>query len=218
MTTEAIDGYASCPAPSPSRRAATGIVLAGGKSERMGQNKALLTLGGRSLIEIILERVGLVCTEVMVVTADPEPFINLGVPLVQDRLPGIGVLGGLHAGLSAATYELILAVGCDMPFLNSRLLSAFADWAQGFDVAVLRQGGQVEPLHAAYRKTCIPAIEAAARRNQRRVVAFFPDVRVRYVTADEVRPIDPDLLSFRNVNTPEEWRAVKAIWPDEVIR
>ncbi|NLE74424.1 MAG: molybdenum cofactor guanylyltransferase [Actinobacteria bacterium] len=212
MLTKATGCRTARSSSSPLRGPVTGIVLAGGKSERMGRNKAFLELDGRPLIEIVLERVSAVCSEVMIVTTEPGPFAGLGALLVEDQLSGLGVLGGLHAGLSASTHDLALVVGCDMPFLNSELLLAFVEWAHGADVATLRQGEQVEPLHAAYRKTCIPAIEAAARKNRRRVISFFPDVRVRYVTYEEVRPFDPDLLSFRNVNTPEEWETTRTIW------
>jgi molybdopterin-guanine dinucleotide biosynthesis protein A len=214
----------------------SGIVLAGGKSRRMGgRNKAFLKLDGRPLIEIVVERVRSVCTEVLVVAGDTRPYTKLDVPLVEDRFHGAGVLGGLHAGLEAASHELALVVGCDMPFLNLQLLCAFAEWAEGFDVAILRhappalrgfaapgppprkagrtEGGQyVEPLHAAYRCTCLPAIEAAIRARKRRVVSFFPYVRVRTIAPAEIIPIDPDMRSFRNINTPDEWATVQAEW------
>jgi molybdopterin-guanine dinucleotide biosynthesis protein A len=141
-----------------------------------------------------------------------QPYAGLGARLVEDRFRGVGVLGGLHAGLGVAAHELALAVGCDMPFLIPDLLQAFAGWVDGFDVAVLRQGEQVEPLHGAYRRTCLPAMELAIRAGQRRIISFFPHVRVRYVTPEDVTPFDPDLRSFRNVNTPEEWTAVRAEW------
>jgi molybdenum cofactor guanylyltransferase len=189
----------------------TGIILTGGKSRRMGgRNKAFLELSGRPLIEIVIERVQSVCAEVLIVAGDTSPYTGLGLPLVEDRFRGVGVLGGLHAGLEAAPHELALVVGCDMPFLNPDLLRAFAGWAEDHDVAVLRQGEQVEPLHAAYRRTCLPAIEAAIRAEKRRIVSFFPHVRVRYVTPEEVTPIDPDLHSFQNINTPDEWARVQA--------
>jgi len=180
----------------------------------MGRDKPFLELDGRSLIAIVIERMARVCAEVLVVAGDPRPYAGLGVPVVEDRFRGVGVLGGLHAGLEAAAHELTLAVGCDMPFLNPDLLRAFAGWAKGFDVAVLRHGDgeQVEPLHGAYRRTCLPAMEAAIRAGERRVISFFPQVRVRYVTLAEVAPFDPDLRSFRNVNTPQEWEAVRAEW------
>ena len=116
----------------------TGIVLAGGASRRMGRDKAFLDLGGRPLIARVIERLASVCAEVLVVAGDVEPYGELGVRLVEDRFRGVGVLGGLHAGLEAAAHELTLAVGCDMPFLRPDLLRAFARWADGFDVAILR--------------------------------------------------------------------------------
>ena len=189
----------------------TGIVLAGGASRRMGRDKALLELGGRPLIEIVIERMARVCAEVLVVASDARPYAALKARVVEDRFRGVGVLGGLHAGLRAAAYELTLVVGCDMPFLNLDLLRAFAGWADGFDVVVFRQGELVEPLHGAYRRTCLPEIETAIRAGQRRVVSFFPRVRIRYVVPEDVTPFDPDLRSFRNVNTPEEWASVNEL-------
>jgi molybdopterin-guanine dinucleotide biosynthesis protein A len=154
------------------------------------------------------------CAEVLVVAGDVRPYAGLGVPVVADRFRGVGVLGGLHAGLEAATHALALAVGCDMPFLNPDLLRAFAGWADGFDVSVLRYGDgeQIEPLHGAYRRTCLPAMETAIRAHRRRIVSFFPHVRVSYVTPEEVTPFDPDLCSFRNINTPEEWETAREEW------
>ena len=191
----------------------TGIILAGGKSRRMdGRNKAFLKLDDRPLIEIVIERMQSVCAEVLIVAGDTSPYAELGVPLVEDRFRGVGVLGGLHAGLEIASHELALIVGCDMPFLNPDLLQTFASWAEGFDVTILRQSEQVEPLHAAYRRTCLPAIETAISTGKRRIVSFFPDVRVRYVAPTETASIDPDLRSFRNINTPEDWEAVQEAW------
>ncbi len=180
----------------------------------MGRNKAFLELDGRSLIEIVIERMARVCVEVLVVAGDVQPYADLGVPVVEDRFRGVGALGGLHAGLEAANHELSLVVGCDMPFLNTNLLRAFAGWAEGFDAAVLRHGKEayVEPLHGVYRRTCLPAIEQAIRARRRRIVSFFPHVRVRYVTPTDVAPFDPNLHSFRNVNTPQEWETARAEW------
>ena len=180
----------------------------------MGRNKALLKLGDQTLVEVVVERIARVCAEVLVVAGDAQPYVGLGVAAVEDRYRGVGVLGGLHAGLEAATHDLTLVVGCDMPFLNPDLLRAFAGWAEGFDVVVLRHGEQrhVEPLHAAYRRSCLPAIEAVISENRRRIISFFPQIRVRYVTPEDIAPFDPELYSFRNVNTPEEWKAAQEAW------
>lgn len=190
----------------------TGLVLAGGASRRMGRDKAFLELDGRPLIQIVVERMLEVCSEVLIVSGDTAPYTDLGPPVVEDRFSNVGVLGGLHAGLHAASHELALAVGCDMPFLRPDLLRAFARWATGMDVALLRRGEHVEPLHAAYRRSCLPAMEDAIRAGKRRIISFFPQVRVRYVKPEEVMPFDPHLASFRNVNTPQEWEAVKEAW------
>lgn len=190
----------------------TGVVLAGGASSRMGANKAFLELDGQPLIELVIGLVSQVCREVLVVARDASPYAHLGVPVAEDRFPGVGVLGGLHAGLMAAAHDLILAVGCDMPFLSPDLLRAFVVWADGFDAVILRRGEWVDPLHAVYRRTCLAPMEAAVRAGQRRIVSFFPQVRVRSVTAEDVSAIDPDLRSFRNINTPQEWLAARREW------
>lgn len=190
----------------------TGLVLAGGASQRMGRDKAFLELDGRTLIGIIVERMAAVCDEVIIVAGDTSSYRDLGASTAVDRFQDVGVLGGLHAGLSAASHQLTLAVGCDMPFLKPELLRAFAAWAEGYDVAVLRHNGYLEPLHGAYRRTCLPPIESAIRAGKRRVISFFPYVHVRAVTAAEVACLDPHLESFRNINTPEEWIAAKTAW------
>lgn len=181
----------------------------------MGRNKAFLELDGRSLIEIVIERMTSVCAEVLIVAGDAQPYAGLGVPVVEDRFRSVGALGGLHAGLEAATHDLALVVGCDMPFLNPDLLRAFAGWAEGFDVALLRRGEYVDPLHGAYGRACLSAIETAIHAHRRRIISFFPHVRVRYITLEDVTPFDPDLRSFRNVNTPQEWEAARMEWQRE---
>jgi molybdopterin-guanine dinucleotide biosynthesis protein A len=178
----------------------------------MGRDKALLELDGRPLIQIVVERMITVCAEVLIVSGDAAAYGGFGVPVVQDRFQDVGVLAGLHAGLEAASHELTLAVGCDMPFLKPEVLRAFAGWAAGADVALLRRGEYVEPLHAAYRRACLPAIEKAIHAGKRRIISFFSEVRVRYVTLEEVKALDPQMESFRNVNTPEEWEAASETW------
>ncbi|MCS7177885.1 MAG: molybdenum cofactor guanylyltransferase [Anaerolineae bacterium] len=188
----------------------TGVVLAGGASRRMGKDKAFLELAGRPLILHVLDRMAELCQEVLIVASDVSRYAGLGTRVVPDVFPGVGVLGGLHAGLRAAQHDLILAVGCDMPFLNPALLRAFVVWAEGYDVVALRRGEQVETLHAAYRRTCLPAMEAVIRAGQQRIISFFPYVRVRYIAREEAEALDPGLRSFRNVNTPQDWESLLA--------
>jgi len=190
----------------------SGLVLAGGQSRRMGQNKAFLELDGQPLISIVTNGLLQVCAEVLVVANDVYPYEHVGLPVVRDLFRNVGALGGLHAGLAAASHDLALVVACDMPFVDPLVLRAFADWAEGFDVVVLRQGEHTEPLHAAYRRSCLPAIESAISAGKHRIISFFPEVRVRYVTPAQVTPFDSELSSFRNINTLREWKSAQELW------
>jgi molybdopterin-guanine dinucleotide biosynthesis protein A len=175
----------------------------------MGRDKALLKLGKRSLIEIVLERVRVVAAEVIVVTNTPRRYVHLAARLVSDIYPGVGTLGGIHAGLTAATYNHALVVGCDMPFLNPSLLAYLASMAPRHDVVVPSIDGLLEPLHAVYSRSCLPLIEAQISTRQWQAFSFYPRARVRYVEREEIVRFDPELLSLRNANTPAEWQRVE---------
>ena len=180
----------------------TGVILAGGASRRMGRNKGLLQLNGKPLVALIADRLRTVADEVLVVTDRPDCFATFVDRCIPDVFPGIGTLGGIHAGLLAASHDRALVVGCDMPFLNPVLLAWFLNVDQSADLVVLRHAEGVEPLHAVYHKRCLPAIESTALRGERCAFAFYGDVAVHYVDPVEIAALDPELRSFRNVNTP----------------
>jgi molybdopterin-guanine dinucleotide biosynthesis protein A len=203
---------------------ATGIILAGGQSRRMGADKAFLVLEGQQLIERVIGALRQVCGEIIIVSNDTGPYESLGVRAVSDSLRGFGAIAGLHAGLQTMGTDLGIAVAVDMPFLSSPLLRAMVDAAAGWDAVIpaLASGTApadpargrakdvgIHPLHAVYRRTCLPAIRAAIDRDDRRLNAFLPGVRVRYFAADEIRPYDPNLRSLVNVNTSEELRQLE---------
>jgi molybdopterin-guanine dinucleotide biosynthesis protein A len=163
------------------------------------------------MIAVVAERLRAVVQEVVIAADDTHRYLPFADRCVPDQFPGVGTLGGIHAGLSAASHELALMVGCDMPFIDPDVSRWFVQAAQlrpEPDVVILRRGEWVEPLHAVYRQSCRPAIEAAIRAGRRRVISFFDQVRVRYVAPAEIAHLDGELKSFRNVNTPEEWRAL----------
>jgi len=187
----------------------SGVILAGGKSRRMGRDKALLDLAGRPMIAVVAERLRAVVGEVIIAADDTHLYAPFADHCVPDQIPGVGTLGGIHAGLKAATHDLAIIVGCDMPFLNPAVLRWFVQAAGVYDVVVLQQGPWVEPLHAVYRSTCLPAIKASIDTGQRRVISFFDAVRVRTVSPAEIAHLDPDLSSFRNINTPDQWDAAQ---------
>lgn len=189
----------------------TGIVLAGGQSRRMGTDKAWLDWNGRPLLARVADALRAAgCTDVLVVGGDAARVAALGLAHVPDGIAGQGPLQGLAAGLLAAASPLALAVACDMPSLQPQALALLGRLADGFDAAVpwLDPGGW-EPLHAAYSVACLPAIQRCLRRGDRKMTAFYEDVRVRRVSAAELSAADPDLRSLRNVNTPEDLAAAR---------
>ena len=182
-------------------------IQAGGESRRMGQDKGLMLFLGKPMVVRVLQQVAHLAGELLVTTNHPDSYRFLGVRLMPDLLPGHGALGGLFTALSAAHYPAVAVVACDMPFANAGLLAVAHEllWSSGSDVVIPRTDRGLEPFHALYRReTCLPAVKATLEAGKRRVDAWFPQVSVRYLSAVEMLPFDPQQLAFRNVNTPEE--------------
>ncbi len=185
----------------------TVVIQAGGESRRMGSNKALLPFLGQPLIARVLERVRPLADEILITTNQHEGFEFLDLPLVADVLPGSGALGGLYTALLSARQPLVAVVACDMPFASRELLAYQRDLlvAEEADVVLPATEQGLEPLHALYRReTCLPAVEAALKQGERRVISWFGQVRVRALTPAEIAAIDPAGRAFMNVNTPED--------------
>jgi molybdenum cofactor guanylyltransferase len=203
------------------------IVLAGGKSSRMGQDKMWMTLEGKPLIERVVLRLLPLADEVLMSARYPEQFEaflhSLPIPalVVTDQYPGAGPLAGMHAGLNAARNDLALVIAADMPFVNVALIQHMIELAHDYDGVAPRiynptkRAGELEPLHALYRRSCLTAIERHLAANDRQVFCFFQEVHIRYVEAEEMSAFDPDLLSFFNVNTPEDWQRAQRLAAEE---
>lgn len=175
----------------------------------MGGDKRRLHIRGVSLAAWVLDRLRPLVSELVVVISEPDTLPDLDARVVTDQFPGMGVLAGVHAGLSAARCAWAFVVAVDMPLLNRDLLRAMARYVDlaTDDLVVPRWQGMLEPLHALYRAAvCGPAAERALRNGQRRIVAFYPEVRVREMLETEVRRWDPTGDSFFNVNTPADWQ------------
>ena len=186
----------------------TVCIQAGGQSSRMGEDKALKTFLGRPLIQRVVERLSPIADEVIVTTNNADDYRFLGVPLFPDLKPGRGALGGLYTAIASATQPIIAVAACDMPFASASLLEAMSRLLveEEVDVVIPKSNEGYEPLHAVYRHaTCLPAIEAAIAADQWKVIAWFPQVRVRVLTPEEIKRYDPSGLAFWNVNTPEEF-------------
>ena len=188
------------------------VVLAGGHGHRMGQDKALLRLGGQSLLARTVHTLAPLSDDLVVVTDDAARYRALGLPvrLVADEQPGVGALMGLYSGLKAARHAWALVVACDMPFLNPSLLRYMIALSPGYEAIVPRIDDLYEPIHAIYARTCLPVMEDLIATGRRRIFDLFSRVRVRYVDRNEIEQFDPEHLSFLNVNTPEDWLRVQA--------
>ncbi len=197
----------------------SGIVLAGGHSRRLRRDKTMLRLWGPrgpTLLEAAVAHLAAVCADVVVVSDRPRDWPALPARLVWDRYPGGGALGGIYSGLLEAAYPFALTVACDMPFLNPALLRYMAGRPRVYDVLIPRLGHagkatdpQVEPLHAIYGRPCLEPMRALLERGERRIIGFFPQVRVRYLEEAEWAALDPQGLSFRNINTPADLAAAR---------
>jgi len=182
----------------------TVAVQAGGRSSRMGRDKALLPLGGMSLIEHVLRRVEGLGDEVLITTNRPDDYGFLGKRMVEDREPGAGALQGLLTALEAARGERVLLVGCDMPFVNRNLLEHMLAIATEAEVVIPRRGGKFQPLHAIYATSCAGPVRETLEAGERRMISFFPHIRTSIVEQETLDRYDPQGLSFFNANTPEE--------------
>ncbi len=196
-------------------------ILSGGKSSRMGTDKALLPIEGRMMIEHIITQVKDVGDEVIVITNAPEQYKFLRLPIFTDVIPDKGALGGLYTAIDAATHPYTLVLACDMPFVNRDLLRYMISLAPEADAVVpkiaapdgeKKKSGMAEPLRAIYSKTCLAPIRKCIDEDNLKMIAFFRDIKLRWVDEEEIRKFDPELVTFMNANTPEEFREIKEIW------
>lgn len=180
------------------------VIQAGGRSERMGQDKGLVSLNGKPLVQHILDQVDDLSTDIFIISNTPQTYQRFALPVYPDLIQGIGALGGIYSAVHYASLEYCLILACDMPFINRELIELLLDLSPGYDVVIPRLQADefAEPFRALYSKRCLAAIEKAIQSGKRRVISFFQDVRVRYVDWDEFSHIDPLKLTFFNINTP----------------
>ena len=182
----------------------TVAIQAGGRSSRMGRDKALLPLGGKPLIEHVLLRVAGLGDEVLITTNQPDDYAFLGLRMVGDRQPGAGALDGLLTALEAASGERVLLLACDMPFVSRPLLEHMVGIDSDAEVVIPRRGGRLQPLHAIYAASCAASVREALKAGEKRMISFFPSVQTYIVEQEILDQYDPEGLSFFNVNTPDD--------------
>lgn len=192
--------------------AESAIVLTGGRSSRMGRPKAMLPFDGVPLIEHIVGALRTRIEDVVVVAAPEQPLPAMPVTLVRDDVPYQGPVGGLSYGLRAVRGEVCFATSCDSAFLSLPLVDFLLSGVAGYDVVVPHWEGRFQPLHAVYRTSVAPLLEAQLRHGELRPVTLFDRVRTRRVDEEEIRRFDPAGRSFFNMNTPEDYARALAEW------
>jgi molybdopterin-guanine dinucleotide biosynthesis protein A len=191
------------------------IILAGGKSVRLGYDKVQEEVGGCSLLDKVLFQIEPLADEIILVVAEDRSFPQLEghqkIRKVSDIFPGQGSLGGIYTGLMASNSFYNLVIAADMPFLNQALLRYILEVSNGFDFVLPRINTFFEPLHAVYSKNCIEPAESILKQGRKVIVELFNYVRVRYVEKEEIDRYDPKHMSFFNINTKEDLELARKI-------
>ncbi len=196
------------------QRQLSAAILAGGRSRRMGQDKALLEVEGRALIEYVIDVASSIADETLIVASERPEYEKFGHRVVSNKFPQSGSLGGIYTAVSESACDYCLVLACDMPFINKDLVKFMAERPRDYDVLVPSlapersdQGGNetLETLHAIYSKSCMSAIERQLNAGVFKVIGFFSEVNVQKLSEEVVMQYDPKLLSFFNANTPEEF-------------
>ncbi|MFZ3171184.1 MAG: molybdenum cofactor guanylyltransferase [Carboxydocellales bacterium] len=190
---------------------ASGIILAGGRNSRMGVNKALLTLGDSTFIQEGVQNLRRFCTEIIIVSNEPEQYRDLGVKVTTDIIPKKGPLSGIHAGITVSANFYNFIVACDMPFLNWQLGKYMVENVNCFDVLLPRIGEHHQPLHAVYSKNCIGPIAKCLEQEIFKIIAFYPEVKVGYLEEDKIKEYAEAEKAFFNVNTPADLDRARAL-------
>ncbi len=180
------------------------LILAGGKAVRFcKENKALVLLKGKPLLQWVIDAVT-PCVDEIVISG--KGLTSFGYPVVHDRITNVGPLAGFHAGFSVITAEYTFVTGCDMPFINRDVVAYLFEKAKGYSCSLPKAGEYIEPLCCVYKtedvKACCRYTLLQGKKRIWDLVQCLP--RPRFISFDEMRVIDPHLLSFKNINTKKD--------------
>lgn len=187
----------------------TGIILSGGKSIRMGKNKAFIEIGGTPIINRVYTVFEKLFEEIIIVANQKELFLNLNAKIYSDLLPDRGALGGIYTGLFFSSFQHTFCVACDMPFLNESVIQYLINSIQEYDVVVPKTKDGLQPLHAIYSKSCLGSIKKIIDQGKLKIIDFYPEVKIKIIEEKEFYELDPMMKSFINVNTQEEFLLIK---------
>lgn len=190
-------------------------ILAGGRARRLGGvAKALLEVGGQTVLARQVAILRSLFSELLLVVGDDAPYralaASLDLRLIRDREPARGPLAGLQAALGATRADALVVVGCDLPFLDPALLQLVRDEAPWAQAVVPRVAGRPQPLHARYSRSILPHVEARLRRDALRLLGLLDDLEVAWLDEPRLRALDPTLRGLTNLNTPEDLARARA--------
>jgi molybdopterin-guanine dinucleotide biosynthesis protein A len=191
---------------------ATAVVLAGGKSSRMGRTKSLLPFDGEPLIIHIARALQHLFAEMVIVAAPDQELPDLPATVVRDEIAYQGPVGGIYYGLKAAGGKFCFVTSCDVPFLNPSLISFLISQISNHDVVVPLWENRFQPLHAVYRTSVLPLLKGQLERGELRPVYLFDKIQTCKIGEDEIRRFDPEGLSFLNMNTPADYERALLRW------
>lgn len=177
----------------------------------MGEDKALLPLGKTNVLEFLIARLQRVCDEVMLVTTPTQSYPHVPLRKFFDVVSGKFSLGGLYSGLLQSPATINFVCGCDMPLLEPELVRALVASIEGYDAVVPQVRGFFEPLCAVYSRACLPFIETQLRTEDLRMTSWLTHARVRIVSEQELRAVDPELRSLMNMNTRADYERMQML-------
>lgn len=196
------------------RKHGTAMILAGGKSSRIGINKGLIKLDGRlTIIDRIIGNLENRFDEILIVTNDRSMYERFQAIVVEDLVENKGPLGGILSGLSASSNDLNFVVGCDMPFINSGLVDYLVGKPRGYDVVIPEINGKLESLFARYSRRILPVISSQLQKGELQVLSILKSLQVLRITSNEIEKFDPNHLSFFNINAPQDLKKARTICP-----
>lgn len=194
----------------------SGIILAGGNSLRLGQDKSLLKLGDTLVLDIVCKKLASFASELIVAVNQPEKlYKKKTLKIVRDEVPSYGPLGGILTGLKASSNFYSLVVGVDMPFVKDEVLRLLLDKRNSFDIVVPKINDHLEVLCALYSKNCVVPISQALKEKNFKVISFFGQVEVGYLEGEELTKADPEGLSFFNINNQADLTEAREIFERE---
>ncbi|HEX6593507.1 MAG TPA: molybdenum cofactor guanylyltransferase [Bacillota bacterium] len=185
------------------------VILAGGKSTRMGRNKALLTLGMKPIIEHIVSELQPISDKLVVVANEPDDYTFLGVPIVRDRYKNKGPLAGIEAAMYQTEADQYVIAACDMPFIDRNIYKYLLTELYDFTAVIPLFDGKVHPLTSIYRREALPHIQAQLENNDLQVTRLATHIRINYVS--QFAGVSTERLQrhFFNMNDPSEYERAK---------